>query len=64
MVINKEDSKVQKFFVLQIAFLSIKFVLTVFVSSSITSSHVITESSIILAKYLPFSQLQVAGFQT
>ena len=30
---------------------------------SIISSHVITESSIILAKYFPFSQLHVEGFQ-
>ena len=28
-----------------------------------SSSHVIIESSVILAKYLPFSQLKVAGFQ-
>ena len=48
-------------------FFSLKFVGTVFISSpydSITSSHVITESSIILAKYLSFSQLLVAGLQT
>ena len=30
---------------------------------SITSSHIIAESSIILAKYFPLSQLHVAGFQ-
>ena len=47
------------------------FVRTVFVVSlydlataSIISSHVITESWIILTKYLPFLQLYVAGFQT
>ena len=31
--------------------------------SSIISLHVITESSMIHVKYLPFSQLHVAGFQ-
>ena len=30
---------------------------------SIISSHVFTELSIILAKYSPFSQLHVSGFQ-
>ena len=30
----------------------------------ITSSQIITESSIILAKYFPFQQIHVAGFQT
>ena len=30
---------------------------------SITSSHIIAESSIILAKYFPLSQLHVVGFQ-
>ena len=42
----------------------VKFVLQKQLSSaSITSSHVIFESSITLAKYLPFSQLHVAGFR-
>ena len=44
----------------------LKFVENVFVywtSESIISAHVITESSLILAKYFPFSQLHVAGFQ-
>ena len=43
----------------------LKFVGIVFVSSSydsITTSHVIAELSIILAKYFLFSQLYVAGF--
>ena len=40
---------------------SLKFVGIVFVSSLI-SSQLITESSILLAKYLPFSQLHVEGF--
>ena len=31
-------------------------------SASITSSQIIGESSIILAKYFPFSQLHVLGF--
>ena len=42
------------------------FVSLTFVSPSydiITSSQIIAESSIILAKYFPFSQLHVAGFQ-
>ena len=42
---------------------SIKFDGLVFVSVSINSSHVITEVSIILAKYLPVSQIHVAGFK-
>ena len=42
-------------------FFSLKFISSSY--ESITSSHVITESSIILAKYFPFSQLHVAGFQ-
>ena len=64
MVINKRASKIEKFFVSHIAFLSLKFVVTVFGSSvSIISSHDITESSIILAKNLPFLELHVAGFQ-
>ena len=55
-----------RFFILKIAFFVLKFVVLAFVSSSydsIISSHVITKSSIILAKYFPFSQLHVAGFQ-
>ena len=40
----------------------LKFVVIGFVSS-IISSDVINESSIILAKYLPLSKLRVAGFQ-
>ena len=46
---------------------SLKFVGIVFISSlydSITSWQIIAESSIILAKYFPFSQLHVAGLQT
>ena len=45
MVINKKTSKIFKFFVLQIAFFSLKFAVTAFAFSSIISSHVITESS-------------------
>ena len=63
MVINKKASKIYKFFVSQIVFFSIKFCVTIFVSSSIISSHVIVESSIMLAKYFPFLQLHVAWFQ-
>ena len=65
-VINKNVSKIYKFCVLQIACFSLKFVGIFFVSSSYDSiilSHVITESSIIFATYLPFLQLRVAGFQ-
>ena len=57
-------SKIKKI-VLHVIFFSLKCFEIVF-ASSIISSHVITESSIILAKYLPFSQfsqLHVAGFQ-
>ena len=62
MVINKKASKIYKFCVLQVIFFSLEFVGTVFVSSLI-SSHLITESSIILAEYFPFSQLHAAEFQ-
>ena len=60
MVINKNVSKIKKIFVSHLV--SLKFIGKVFVSASIISSHVITESSIILAKYLPFLQLHVLGF--
>ena len=63
MVMNKKASKTYKFFLLQIAFFSLKFVATVVNSSSIILSDVITESSISLAKCFPFSILHVAGFQ-
>ena len=63
MVINKKASKTQKRFVLQTTFFSLKFNATVFASSSIISSRIITESSIILAKYFPFLKLHVIGFQ-
>ena len=49
MVISKKASKTCTFFVLQVTFFLLKLVGTLFVSS-IISSHVITESSIILAK--------------
>ena len=45
-----------------ILFFPLKFVGTVFIPSKI-SSHVITESSIIFAKYLSFPQLHEEGFQ-
>ena len=54
------------FFVLQVAFFSLKFVEIVFVSSlydSIISTRVIAKSSKILAKYFHFSQLHVVRFQ-
>ena len=64
MVINIKASQIQKFCVLQVALFSLKFVgMVSFSSASIISSRVIIESSMVLAKYLPFSQLHVAGFQ-
>ena len=60
IVIKKNASKIQKFYVLQVVFSSLKFVGIAFVSSSYDSSHV--ESSIMLAKYFSFSQLHVVGF--
>ena len=55
----KKAGKTQKF-------VEIYFVRTVFVGivffSLIISSHVLIESSIIFPKYLPFSQLHIAGF--
>ena len=62
MVINKKASKIQKFFVLQATFFSLQFV-GIFFVSSIILSHVITESSVILAKDLLFSQLDAARLQ-
>ena len=62
MVINKKASKIWNFFVSQIAFLLLKFVGIVFVSAYIISSQIITESSIILAKHLPFLKLHIVGF--
>ena len=53
--------------VFRATYFSLKFVAIVFISlscDSITSSQIILESSIILTKYSPFSQLHVAGFQT
>ena len=70
MVFNKKASKLYKFCVLQVVFFSLQFVGIVFVSSSfdlvsasIISSHVITELTVILAKYFPFSQLHIEEFQ-
>ena len=47
-----------KVFVSQIIF----FEIVDFSTANIVSSHVITELPLILAKYLPFLQLIVAGF--
>ena len=52
--------------VLQVVFSSLKFVGIVFVSQShdtIISSYIVVESSIILVKCFPFSQLNIEGFQ-
>ena len=71
IVIINDASKIDHFCVLQVIVFSLKFVGTVFVSSlfdlasaSITLSRIIVETAIILAKYFPFSQLPIAGFQT
>ena len=55
VVINNKASKIYNSFILQVTYFSLKFVGTVCVVFKI-SSHVIIESSIILAKYLPFSK--------
>ena len=60
MVIDKKKRKILKF--VEVLFATTDFVGTVFVIS-ITSPNLMTESSMILAKYLPFSQLHVAGFK-
>ena len=67
IVINKKTSKIYEFYALQVIFFSLKFVRIVFISSlynSITLSQIIPKSSIIFAKYFPFSELHVAAFQT
>ena len=60
MVINKKDNKKYKF--VKVNFVRMVF-LEVFFVVSLVSSHITTESSIILPTYLPFLQLQVEGFQ-
>ena len=62
MVTNKKFTKIGKLYVLQVNYFSLKFVETVFVFC-IISSQEMTESSIMLAKYLPFLQLHVTVFQ-
>ena len=67
MVINKEASKIYQLWVLKVIFFSLKFVGIVFISSLydfVTSSQIIADSPIILAKYFLFSQIHVAGFVT
>ena len=49
-------------FVFYMLLFSLKFIGIVLVSSIILS-HVLTESSVILAKYFPFAQVHVARFQ-
>ena len=53
-------------FILQAIFLSLKFVELSYdlADVSIISSHVTSESPMILLKYLPISQAHVLGFQT
>ena len=61
MRINKKASKTRKVFVYTFFFF-IKIGCNCFLSSIILL-HVITESSVIFAEYLPFLQLHLAGFQ-
>ena len=60
VLIDKKQAK-YRFFVCYSLLFSLKFVETIFVSSIILS-HVIAETSIILAKHFPFSHLYVLGF--
>ena len=67
MVINKKAGNISKFCFTSYFFL-FKFVETVsllfdLASMSIISSHIMTELSIILAKYFQFLQLHIAGYQ-
>ena len=63
-VIHKNEAKISKFCIVQVTFFSFKFVLSFeLASASITLSQIKAES-IILAKYLPFLQPCLAGFQT
>ena len=65
MAINTKVSKIQKFSILQDSFSSFKIIGIVFVVSAFVTStiHAITESPIIISKYLPFSQVYALGFQ-
>ena len=64
MVISKRMSDRKKF--VEVRFVRTIFVVAVFVRTvfvaSITFSHVVTESPIILSKCSPFLQVHVAGF--
>ena len=72
MVINKKVSKIEKFSILQITFFLLKFAGIVFVEivffvrivfvTSIISSHITTESPIILFIYLSIMQTRVLGY--
>ena len=64
------QAKYRNFAFYRLLFVSLKFVGAVFcfssydlASASIISSHVITESSKILAKYFSFSEIHVLRFQ-
>ena len=61
MVINKKANKYIEIFCFTDCIFLLNFVVAVFVSSIISITR-IPESSMILANYLPFSQLNVAGF--
>ena len=66
-LIETNASKIYKLSILQVPFLSLKFIAIDFSDScrtvSMISSHVIIDSSVVLSKYLPFSQIHVLGFQ-
>ena len=51
------------FFLVKICWNLLKLVFAFLSYDFITSSHIIAESFIILAKYFPFSQLHIEGFQ-
>ena len=64
IVINENSSKIYRGFVFYRLLSSLKFVFVSSSCDSITSTYIIAESSIILGKCYPFSQLHVVGFQT
>ena len=59
MAIDENVSKIKKF--VKVHFVGTVFAGTAFVLS-IISLHITTESSIMLATYVPFLELHVAGF--
>ena len=59
-IINKKAIEIKK--LVEVLFVGTVFVETIFIVS-IVSSHITTESSIMLPKYLPFLQLHGVGFK-